>query len=85
MTGFLSLGSKISADGNYNHEIRRHLLLGRKAVINLESVLKNREITLLTKVHIAKAIVFPVVTYGCESWTIKKAESQRIDAFELLC
>ena len=74
MTGFLSLGSKISADGNYNHEIRRHLLLGRKAVINLESVLKNREITLLTKVHIAKAIVFPVVTYGCEIWTVKKAE-----------
>ena len=74
MTGFLSLGSKISADGNYNHEIRRHLLLGRKAVINLESVLKNREITLLTKVHIAKAIVFPVVMYGCEIWTVKKAE-----------
>ena len=74
VTGFLSLGSKISADGNYNHEIRRHLLLGRKAVINLESVLKNREITLLTKVHIAKAIVFPVVMYGCEIWTVKKAE-----------
>ena len=76
MTGFLSLGSKISADGNYNHEIRRHLLLGRKAVINLESVLKNREITLLTKVHIAKAIVFPVVTYGCETWTVEKVESE---------
>ena len=85
MTGFLSLGSKISADGNYNHEIRRHLLLGRKAVINLESVLKNREITLLTKVHIVKAIVFPVVTYGCEIWTVKKAKHERTDAFEMWC
>ena len=68
------LGSKITAEGDCSHEIRRHLLLGRKAVINLESVLKNREITLLTKVHIVKAIVFPVVTYGCEIWTVKKAE-----------
>ena len=83
VTDFLFLGSKIAADGDCSHEIRRHLLLGRKAVINLESVLKNREITLLTKVHIVKAIVFPVVTYGCESWTLKKAECQKIYAFKL--
>ena len=82
MTDFLFLGSKITADGDCSHEIRRHVLLGRKAMINLERALKSRDITLLTKVHIVKAMVFPVVTCGCESWTIKKAEHQRIDAFE---
>ena len=71
---FIFLGSKITADGDCSHEIKRHLLLGRKAIINLESTLKSRDITLLTKVHIVKAMVFPVVMYGCESWTIKKAE-----------
>ena len=75
VTDFLFLGSKITADDDYSHEIRRHLLLGRKAMTNLDSVLKSRDITLLTKVHIVKAMVFPVVTYSCESWTIKKAES----------
>ena len=74
VTGFISLGSKITADGDCSHEIKRHLLLGRKAMINLNSVLKSRAITLLTKVHIIKAVVFPVVMYRCESWTIKKAE-----------
>ena len=74
MTDFLFLGSKITADGDCSHEIRRHLLLGRKAMTNLDSGLKSRGITLLTKVHIIKAMVYPVVTYGCESWTIKKAE-----------
>ena len=74
MTGFILLGSKITADGDCSHEIKRHLLLGRKATTNLDSILKNRNITLLTKVHIVKAMVFPVVMYGCESWTIKKAE-----------
>ena len=74
MTGFIFLGSKITADGDCRHEIKRHLLLGRKATTNLDSILKNRNITLLTKVHIVKAMVFPVVMYGCESWTIKKAE-----------
>ena len=78
-------GSKISADGDYSHEIKRHLFLGRKAMTNLDSILKSRDITLLTKVHLVKAIVFPVVMYGCESWTIKKAERQRIDAFEPWC
>ena len=78
-------GSKITADGDCSHEIKRHLLLGRKAMTNLDSILKSRDITLPTKVHIVKALVFPVVMYGCESWTIKKAESQRIDAFELWC
>ena len=82
VTDFLFLGSKITADGDCSHEIRRHVLLGRKAMINLERALKSRDITLLTKVHIVKAMVFPVVTCGCESWTIKKAEHQRIDAFE---
>ena len=82
---FLFLGSKITADGDCSHEIRRRLLLGRKAMTNLDSVLKSRDITLLTKVHIVKAMVFPVVTYGCESWTIKKTECQRIDAFQLWC
>ena len=79
------LGSKITADGDCSHEIKRHLLLGRKAMTNLDSILKSRDITLSTKVRIVKAMVFPVVIYGCESWTIKKAEHQRIDAFELCC
>ena len=78
-------GSKITADGDYSHEIKRHLFLGRKAITNLDSLLKNRDITLLTKVRLVKAMVSPVVRYGCESWTIKKAEHQRIDAFELWC
>ena len=82
---FLFLGSKITADGDCSHEIRRQLLLGRKAMTNLDSVLRIRDITLPTKAHIVKAMLFPVVTYGCESWTIKKAECQRIDAFELWC
>ena len=85
VTDFLSLGSKITADDDCSPEIRRQLLLGRKAMTNLDSVLKSRDITLATKVHIVKPMVFPVVTYGCESWTIKKAEHQRIDAFELWC
>ena len=83
VTDFLPLGSKITADGDCGHEIKRCLLLGRKAMTNLDSILKSREITLPTKVHMVKAMVFPVVMYGCESWTIKKAECQRIDAFEL--
>ena len=83
MTDFLFLGFKITAGGDYSHEVRRRLLLGRKAMTNPDSVLKSRDITLLTKVHIVNAMVFPVVTYSCESWTIKKAEHQRIDAFEL--
>ena len=82
---FIFLGSKITADGDCSHEIRRHLLLGRKAMTNLDSILKSRVITLPTKVHIVKAMIFPVVMYGCESWTIKKAEHQRTDAFELWC
>ena len=82
----LSLGgSKITADGDCSHEIKRHLLLGRKVMTNLDSILKSRDITLLTKVHLVKAMVFPVVMYGCESWTVKKAECQRTDAFELWC
>ena len=85
VTNFLFLGSKITADGDCSHEIRRRLLLGRKAMKNLDSVLKSRDITLPTKVHIVKAMVFPVVTYGCASWTIKKAEHQKIDAFQLWC
>ena len=85
MTDFFFLGSKITVDGDCSHEIRRRLLLGRKAMTNLENVSKSRDTTLLTKVHIVKAMVFPVVTYGCESWTIKKAEHQIIDAFELWC
>ena len=80
VTDFLFLGSKITADGNYSHEIKRRLLLGRKAMTNLDSILKNRDITLPTKVHLVKAVVFPVVMYGCEFWTVKKAEHQRIDA-----
>ena len=83
MTGFIFLGSKITADGDCSHEIERHLLLGRKAMINLESILKSRDITLPTKIRLVKAMVFPVVMYGCESWTIKKSEGRRIDAFEL--
>jgi len=80
---FIFLGSKITADGDYSHEIKRCLLLGRKAMTNLDSILKSRDISLPTKVHLVKAMVFPVVLYGCESWSIKKAEGQRIDAFEL--
>ena len=80
---FIFLGSKITADNDCSHEIKRHLLLGRKAMTNLDSILKSRDITLLTKVHIVKAMVFSAVMYGCESWTIKKAERQRIDAFKL--
>ena len=82
---FIFLGFKITADGDYSHEIKRCLLLGRKAVTNLESILKSRDITLPTKVHLVKAMVFLVVMYGCESWTMNKAEHQRIDAFELWC
>ena len=82
---FLFLGSKITADGDCSHEIKRRLLLGKKAMTNLDSILKSRDITLLTKVRLVKAMVFPVVMYGCESWTIKKGERQRIDAFELWC
>ena len=82
---FIFGGSKITADGDCSHEIKRHLLLGRKVMTNLDSILKSRDITLSTKVHLVKAMVFPVVVYGCESWTIKKAECQGIDAFELWC
>ena len=85
MTDFLFLGSKITVDGDCSHEIRRRLLLGRKAMTNLDSVLKGRDITPSTKVHIVKAMVFPVVTYSCESWTVKRAEHQRMDAFKLWC
>ena len=82
---FIFFSSKITADGDCNHEIKRCLLLGRKAMTNLHSILKSRDITLPTKVHLVKAMVFPVVMYGCESWNIKKAECQRIDAFKLWC
>uniref|UniRef100_A0AC11E019 Uncharacterized protein n=1 Tax=Ovis aries TaxID=9940 RepID=A0AC11E019_SHEEP len=82
---FLRGGSKITADGDCSHEIKRCLLLGRKVMTNLDSILKSRDITLLTKVHLVKAMVFPVVMYGCESWTVKKAERRRIDAFEVWC
>ena len=85
VTDFIFLGSKITANGNCSREIKKCLLLGRKSVTNLDSVSKSRDITLLTKVHLVKAMVFPVVMYGCESWTIKKAESQRTDAFKLWC
>ena len=85
MTDFIFLGSKITVDGGCNHEIKRRLLLGRKVMTNLDSIFKSRDITLPTKVHLVKAIIFPVVMYGCESWTIKKAERQRINAFELWC
>ena len=83
VTDFIFLGSKITADGTCSHEIKRHLLLGKKAIDNLDSVLKNRDIALPTKVHLVKAMVFPVVMCGCESWTIKKAERRKIDAFDL--
>ena len=83
VTDFIFLGYKITADGDCSHEIKKHLLLGRKAMISLDSVLKSRDVTSLTKVHIVKAMIFPVVMYGCESWFIKKAERQRIDAFKL--
>ena len=83
VTDFIFLGSRITADGDCSHEIKRHLLLGRKVMTNLGSVLKSRDITLPTKDHLVKAMIFPVVMDGCESWTIKKAEHQRIDAFEL--
>ena len=83
VTDFIFLGSKITAGGDCSHEIKRFLLLGRKAMTNLDSILKSIDIILLTKVHLVKAMIFPVVKYGCESWTIKKAEHQRTDAFEL--
>ena len=82
---FIFLGSKITADGDCSHDIKRHLLLGRTVMTNIDSILKGRDVTLPTKVHLVKAMVFPVVMYGCESWTVKKAECQRIDAFELRC
>ena len=85
MRDFIFLGSKTTPDGDCSHEIKRHLLLGRKAMTNLDSILKSRDITLPTKVHLVKAMIFPVVMYGCESWTIKKSKHQRIDAFELWC
>ena len=85
VTDFIFLDSKITADGDCSHEIKRHLLLGRKAMTNLDSILKSRDITFPTKVRLVKAMVFPVVMYGCESWTVKKAERRRIDAFELWC
>ena len=83
VTDFIFLGSKITADGDWSHEIKRHLLLGRKVMTNLDSIFKNTDITLPTKVHLVMAMVFPAVIYGCESWIIKKAEHQKIDAFEL--
>ena len=83
VSDFIFGGSKITADGDCSHEIKRHLLLGRKVMTNLDSLLKSRDITLPTKVHLVKAVGFPLVMYGCESWTIKKAEHQRVDAFEL--
>ena len=85
VSDFIFLGFKITADGDCSHEIRRRLLLGRKAMTNLDSVLKSRDITLPTKAHIVKAMVFPVVMYDCDNWTLKKAECQRTDAFELWC
>ena len=85
VSDFIFLGSKITADGDCSHEIKRRLLLGRKVMANLDSILKSRDITLPTKVHLVKAIVFPMVMYGCESWTVKKSERRRIDTFELWC
>ena len=85
VSDFIFWGSKITADGDFSHEIKRHLLLGRKVMTNLDSILQSRDIALSTKVHLVKAMVFPVVMYGCESWTVKKAERQRIDASELWC
>ena len=85
VSDFIFGGSKITADGDCSHEIKRHLLCGRKVMTNLDSIFKSRDITLLTKVHVVKTMVFPVVMYGCESWTVKKTEHRRIDAFELWC
>ena len=85
VAGFIFLGPKVTADVDYSHEIKRHLFLGRKVMTNLDSILKSRDITLSTKVCLVKAMIFPVVMYGCESWTVKKAECRRIDAFELWC
>ena len=85
VSDFIFLGSEINADGDCSHEIKRHLLLGRKVMTNLDSILKSRDITLSTNVHLVKAMVFPVVMYGCESWTVKKAEGRKTDAFELWC
>ena len=85
VANFIFLGSKITADGDCSHEIKRHLLLGRKVMTNLDSILKSRDITLPTKICLVKAMVFPLVMYGCESWTIKKSECRRIDAFEVWC
>ena len=85
VSDFILGGSQITADGDYSHEIKRRLLLGRKVMTNRDSILKSRDITLLTQIHLVKAMVFPVVMYGCENWTIKKAKGQRIDAFELWC
>ena len=85
VTDFTFLGSKITADGDCSHEIKRRLLLGRKVMTNLDSIIKNRDIALPIKVHLVKAMIFPVVMYGCENWTVKKAERRRIDAFELWC
>ena len=85
LSDFIFEGSKITADGDCSHEIKRRLLLGRKVMTNLDSILKSRDITLPTKVHLVKAVVFPVGMYGCESWTVKKAENRRTDAFELWC
>ena len=85
MSDFIFLSSKITADGDCSHEIKRRLLLGRKVMTNLDNILKSRDITLPTKVHLVKAMVFPVVMYGCESWTVKKADCRKIDAFELWC
>ena len=85
VSNIIFLGSKITADGDCSHEIKRHLLLGRKVMTNLDSILNSRDITLPTKVRLVKAMVFPVVMYGCKSWTVKKAERQRIDAFKLWC
>ena len=85
VSDFILRGSKITADGDYSYEIKRRLLLGRKVMTNLDSIFKSKDITLATKVHLVKAMVFPVVMYGCESWTVKKAECRRTDAFELWC
>ena len=85
VSDFIFWGSKITADGDCNHEIKRHLLLGRKVMTNLDSIFKSRDVTFLTKVRLVRATVFPVVMYGCESWTVKKAERRRTDAFELWC
>ena len=85
VTDFIFWGSKVTAGGDCSHEIKKRLLIGRKVMTNLDSILKSRDVTLPTKVHLVKAVVFPVVVYGCESWTVKKAECQRIDALELWC